>query len=175
MDIKEFKKKYEGANLAISSEVLLEDLKQLEESYVVEIEQFVADWIKYCHNTGVNLKQALEVGEVVFYNYANQKDFKKLHEFMKDEDNQEIFAQAWMFGYIITEARYLVKLKGVIDGTKALKHDISDDNWYMGIVHEVNNIKVFHTKRELVNAGFEWMFSCPGIEIEEVEWWNGIS
>lgn len=169
MDIKEFKKKYEDTNLVISSEVLLEDLKQLEESYVVEIEPFIADWINYCHNTGVNLKQALEVGEVVFYNYANQKDFKKLHEFMKDEDNQEIFAQAWMFGYTVKETRYLVKLKGVIDGTKALKHDISDDNWYMGIVHEVNNIKVFHTKRELEEAGFGDVFNSPLFEVKEVE------
>lgn len=169
MDIKGIIKKYEGASLAISSEVLLEGLKQLEESYAVKIEQFVADWIKYCKNTGVTLKQALGVGEVVFYNYANQKDYKRLHEFMKEEDNQEIFAQAWLFGYIITEARYLVKLKGVIDGTKALKHDISDDNWYMGIVHEVNNIKVFHTKEELEAGGFGGVFNNPLFEVEEME------
>ena len=126
---------------------------------------------QYLHTdqSGVTLKQALEVDEVVFYNYANQKDFKKLYEFMKDEDNQEIFAQAWLFGYIITEAQYLVKLKGVIDGTKALKHDISDDNWYMGIVHEVNSIKVFHTKRELENGGFSEVFNSPLFEVEEVE------
>lgn len=167
MDIKEFKKKYEGANLVISSEVLLEDLKQLEESYVVEIEPFIADWINYCHNTWVTLKQALEVDEVVFYNYANKKDFKKLNEFMKDEDNQEIFAQAWMFGYTVREARYLVKLRGVIDGTKALKHDISNDDWYMGIIHEFNYIRVFHTKKELEAGGFSSVFDNPMFEVEE--------
>lgn len=161
MDTEEFTKKYKGVNFAISLE------KILEESYAVKIEQFVADWIKYCKNTGVNLKQALEVGEVVFYNYANQKDFKKLHEFMKDEDNQEIFAQAWMFGYTVREARYLVKLKGIIDGTKALKHNIDDDAWYMGIVHEVNYIKVFHTKRELEDGGFGGVFDNPMFEVEE--------
>lgn len=169
MDIKEFIKKYDGVSLAISPEEFLEGLKQLEELYVVEIKQFVADWIKYCHNTGVSLKRALEVGEVVFYNYVYQKDYKRLHEFMKDEDNQEIFAQAWMFGYTVKEERYLVKLKGVIDGTKALKHDTSDDNWYMGIVHEVNSIKVFHTKRELENGGFSGVFDNPMFEVEEVE------
>lgn len=167
MDIKEIIKKYEGASLAISSEVLLEDLKQLEESYVVEIEQFVADWIKYRHNTGVSLKQALEVGEVVFYNYVYQKDYKMLHEFMKDEDNQEIFAQAWMFGYTVKGERYLVKLKGVIDGTKALKQDTSNGDWYMGIVHEVNSIRVFHTKKELEAGGFGGVFDNPMFEVEE--------
>lgn len=88
---------------------------------------------------------------------------------MKDEDNQEIFAQAWMFGYTVKEERYLVKLKGVIDGTKALKHDTSDDNWYMGIVHEVNSIKVFHTKEELEAGGFSEVFNSPLFEVEEVE------
>lgn len=167
MDIKEYIKKYDGVSLAISPEAFLEGLKQLEESYAVEIEQFVADWIKYCKNTGVTLKQALEVGEVVFYNYANQKDFKKLYEFMEDEDNQEIFAQAWLFGYIITEARYLVKLKGVIDGTKVLKHNLNDDSWYMGISFEVKDLKDKHTKRELEEAGFGGVFGNPLFEVEE--------
>lgn len=168
MDIKEYIKKYDGVSLAISPEAFLEGLKQLEESYAVEIEQFVADWIKYCKNTGVDLKRALEVGEVVFYNYANQKDFKKLCEFMKDEDNQEIFAQAWLFGYIITEARYLVKLKGVIDGTKVLKHNLNDDAWYMGIPFEVKDLKDKHTKRELEDGGFSGVFDNPMFEVEEV-------
>mgnify|MGYP000977255487 CR=1 FL=1 len=170
MDIKEFTKKYEGDSLVISHGALLEDIRQLEESYVVEIEQFVADWIKYCKKTGVTLKQALEVGEVVFYNYANQKDFKKLHEFMEDEDNQEIFSQAWLDGYtVMEEERYLVQLRGVIDGTKALKHDTSNDDWYMGIVHEVNYIKVFHTKRELEAGGFSGVFDNPLFEVKEIE------
>lgn len=144
---------------------ILDKLYKVTESIVVD--QFVADWIKYCKNTGVTLKQALEVGEVVFYNYANQKDFKKLYEFMKDEDNQEIFAQAWLFGYIITEARYLVKLKGVIDGTKVLKHNLNDDAWYMGIPFEVKDLKDKHTKRELEEAGFGGVFDSPLFEVEE--------
>lgn len=169
MDIKEFTKKFGGVKFAISSEELLKDLKQLEESYVVEIEHFIADWINYCHNTGVNLKQALEVDEIVFYNYANQKDYKKLHEFMKDEGNQETFAQAWMFGYTIKEARYIVKLKGVIDGTKVLKHNLNDDAWYMGIPFEAKDLKDKHTKRELEAGGFGGVFNNPMFEVVEEE------
>lgn len=169
MDIKEFIKKDEGASLSISFKALLEDLMQSGELCVVEIEQFVADWIKYCKNTGVTLKQSLEVGEVVFYNYANQKDFKKLHEFMKDGGNQETFAQAWMFGYTIKEARYLVKLKGVIEGVKVLKYDVHNSTWYMGLLQEYPCIKSFHTKRELEAGGFRGVFDNPMFEVEEVE------
>lgn len=29
--------------------------------------------------------------------------------------------------------------------------------------------KVIKRMEDLVNAGFEWMFSCPGFNVEEVE------
>lgn len=45
--------------------------------------QFVADWIKYCKNTGVTLVRALMVEEIDLYNYANQKDSEKLKAFLR--------------------------------------------------------------------------------------------
>lgn len=130
--------------------------------------QFVADWIRYCKNTGVTLKQALVVGEIVFYNYANQKDLKKLHEFMEDEGNQETFAQAWLFGYTIKEERYLVKLKGVRNTTMVLKCAVNGI-WYMGDILEFASIRVYHTRRELEAGGFGEVFNSPLFEVEEVE------
>ncbi|MBF1724491.1 MAG: DUF1642 domain-containing protein [Streptococcus sp.] len=58
------------------------------------IPQFVADWIKYCKNTGVTLVRALMVEEIDLYNYANQKDSEKLKAFLRVKENQEIFARA---------------------------------------------------------------------------------
>lgn len=58
----------------------------------VTIPQFVADWIKYCKNTNVTMTRALLVGEVDFYNYANQKDLSRLTDFFSDGKNQDIFA-----------------------------------------------------------------------------------
>lgn len=72
--------------------IFLEDLQELDEPQKVTIPQFVADWIKYCKNTGVTLVRALLVEEIDLYNYANQKDYKKLKEFLKVKDNQEAFA-----------------------------------------------------------------------------------
>ena len=170
MNKQELIKKYEDTIYAIiSTDEVLKDLKQLEEACVVEIERFIADWIEYCKNTDVTLKHALMVGEIVFYNYANQKDFKKLHEFMKDEGNQETFAQAYMFGYTIKEEeQYLVKLKGVIKGTKVLKHNKSQDTWYMGTIYGCDSLESFHTKEELEKAGFGEVFNSPLFEVEEV-------
>ena len=42
----------------------------------VIVPQFVADWIEYCKITHVDLQHALIVGDVYFYNYANQKIFQ---------------------------------------------------------------------------------------------------
>ena len=74
----------------------------------VTISQFVADWIEYCKFTHVDLQQALIVGDVYFYNYANQKDFSKLKEFLETENNQATFARAWLDGYNIQGTKYVV-------------------------------------------------------------------
>lgn len=90
-------------------------IEQLDEPQKVQVPQFVADWIKYCKNTNVTLARALLVEEVDFYNYANQKDSKKLKEFLRVKDNQEAFARAWLDGYEVEEKRYMVRMKGVDD------------------------------------------------------------
>ena len=71
----------------------------------VTIPQFVAEWIEYCKFTHVNLQHALIVGDVYFYNYANQKDFSKLKEFLETENNQATFARAWLDGYTVEKEK----------------------------------------------------------------------
>lgn len=125
------------------------------------VPQFVADWIKYCKFTNVNLQNALLVGDVYFYNYANQKDFSKLKEFLETENNQVTFARAWLDGYTIEEERrYFVKIR-------ATKHYFSRDG--KGKIFFSLAYKDSFTKKELEEANFGWVFDCEGIEIEEVE------
>lgn len=99
----------------VDTSEVLRDLKQLDEPQKVKIPQFVADWIEYCKFTHVDLQHAFIVGDVYFYNYANQKDFSKLKEFLETESNQETFVLAWIYGYEgEKEKRYRVKIKGKI-------------------------------------------------------------
>ena len=121
----------------------------------VKIPQFVAGWIEYCKFTHVDLQHALIVGDVDFYNYANQKDFSKLKEFLETENNQETFARAWLDGYEVEEEkRYLVKSQS--GSILYFSQDITAGNYKA-------------TRKELEEANFGWVFSCEGIEIEEVE------
>lgn len=130
------------------------------------VPQFVADWIKYCKFTNVNLQNALLVGDVYFYNYANQNDFSKLKEFLKTENNQENFARAWLDGYEVEkEKRYTVKIKAV--NQYLVKNP---DEEFLGFLQ--SRLKSKFTRKELEDAGFGWVFDCEGVEVQEVELWE---
>ena len=136
----------------------------------VTIPQFVADWIEYCKFTHVDLQHALIVGDVYFYNYANQKDFSKLKEFLETENNQETFARAWLDGYEVEEEkRYRAKVKGMNSMNGYLARNKNLGTWYFGISGNDKNHCTNHTRKELEDAGFGWVFDCPGVQIEEVK------
>lgn len=134
------------------------------------VPQYVADWIKYCKFTNVNLGRALFISDIDFYNYENQEDCSKLKEFLGTETNQETFALAWTLGYEVEkEARYTVRFKWLYGGDAYLT-DRHFEN-YCDIRSYRDEIKdnLQHTRKELESNGFGWVFNCEGIEIEEVE------
>lgn len=55
---------------AVKVKDVIDKLKQLDEPQKVTIPQFVADWIKYCKNTGVTL--------VRFSKEINQRNFEEV-------------------------------------------------------------------------------------------------
>lgn len=145
-------------------------VNQIDEPTKPVVPQFVADWIKYCKFTNVNLQNALLVGDVYFYNYANQNDFSKLKEFLKTENNQENFARAWLDGYEIEqEKRYRVSVKNVRTRQGTLNRSKKSGVFIFSNPEENNLYDTKFTRKELEVAGFEWVFDCEGIEIEEVQ------
>lgn len=135
----------------------------------VTIPQFVAEWIWYCKNTNVTMTRALLIGEVDFYNYANQKDYSRLIDFLGSGVNQETFAHAWLDGYEVEkEKRYLVKVIGLGGLYECLNFDTTEKIWKFFDCNNTNRFRIHHTRKELEKAGFGWVFDCEGIEIEEV-------
>uniref|UniRef100_UPI0028D274E5 DUF1642 domain-containing protein n=1 Tax=uncultured Streptococcus sp. TaxID=83427 RepID=UPI0028D274E5 len=128
------------------------------------IPQFVAKWIEYCKFTHVDLQNALLVGDVYFYNYANQKDFSKLKEFLETGNNQDLFARAWLDGYTVEkEKRYVVT-----DGNHLYFKKYQEDVEIVILADEMpgtmDYVKKFDTKeeaREVANI-FGW-------KVKEVE------
>lgn len=136
----------------------------------VTIPQFVADWLKYCKLTGVDLYHALEMGDLYFGNYANQKDDLKLKDFLGSAINQETFARAWLDGYTVEkEKRYLVKVIGVSKLYECLNFDTTENRWKFFDCDNTKTYRTHHTRKQLEEAGFEDVFNSPLFEVEEVE------
>lgn len=134
------------------------------------IPQFVADWIKYCKFTNVNLGRALFISDIDFYNYGSQEDCSKLKEFLGTETNQEIFARAWLDGYEVEEEpRYTVRVKGVDGYGRYLNRNLDNQYWFLASDNETGSYRTKHTRKELEEAGFGWVFDCEGVEVKGVD------
>ena len=136
----------------------LKALEQLDEPEKVKVPQFVADWIE-------KYKRELSIREAMSQAHVSIEVDDWLMEL--DEDgaflNQDTFALAWIFGYEVEEEkRYLVKIKA--SNQYIMKNP--DEN---AIFFYSSRAYSRLTRKELEEAGYGWVFDCPGIEIEEVE------
>lgn len=74
------------------------------------------------------------------------------------------------FGYEVEkEPRYTIKIKGIDGYCKYLNRDTKTQKWLFASKTELERFRAHHTRKELEDAGFGWIFSCEGIEVEEVE------
>ena len=158
-----------GPRPMIDKLTALELIKLLDEPQKVTVPQFVSDW--YEEN-----KDDFE-GNLFrcAYNIPSTFDGAKLNEFERWLLNAsikafQILVNMHQFGYTVEkEKRYIVKVKGVEEGHKYLNHRISLDSWFFSGESEPLDFSVKHTRKELEEAGFGWVFNCEGVEIEEVE------
>jgi len=156
MNVKELIEKFEERKTIIgnfqSYAVWWEDVKeifeQLDEPKLVKVPQFIAEFIT----------EQKKLGHTLSYSIDTSMSDRVAEWYW---DNSELFALAWIFGYEVEkEKQYLVKIK-------ATKHYLVKDG--NGKIFFSLAFKGYFTKKELEEAGFGWVFDCPGIEIEEVE------
>lgn len=130
------------------------------ESEKVKIPQFVADWIEAC-------KENLAIGLYIAMNPDFMKQWNKsdkLISWVRKINNQNLFARAWLDGYEVEkEKRYEVRLKNIDD--YLVKTSNNEYHFYHNIFTQSRN----HTREELEQANFGWVFDCEGVEVEEVE------
>nr|DAP05777.1 MAG TPA: Protein of unknown function (DUF1642) [Caudoviricetes sp.] len=78
-------------------------------------------------------------------------------------------ARAWLDGYEVEkEKRYLVKIVGMNRINGCLSYNKNLDKWFFGAVTDQKPYRTKHTRKQLEESGFGWVFDCPGIEVEEV-------
>ena len=148
----------------ISRKGLLELVKQLDEPGKVTIPQFVANWIEVCKE---HLTSSLYLAMTPSFLKSNNQGIELTLWIKK---NEETFARAWLDGYEVEkEKRYLVKVKGVNEECECLFFGELSNTWKFRSLGSFGELKKHHTRKELEEAGFGWVFDCPGIEIEGVD------
>lgn len=182
MNKKELVEKYEYLNhdcfRRVDTSEVLRDLKQLDELQKVVVPQFVADWIANVKRNGFKFRNSSRFHEEIV---SSDDVYRVMYYILKESiareairiwvnANRDAFARAWLDGYEVKkEKRYLVKLKGVVSNFMVLKHNINEDTWYMSNKINYTDLKAYHTKKQLEQAGFGEVFNSPLFEIEEVE------
>lgn len=136
----------------------LELIKLLDEPQEVEIPMFVADFITEQKKLGHTLSYSID---------ACMSD--RVAEWYWD--NSELFALSWVNGYEVEkEKRYYVRFKGMeSDDFNYLNFIKFQHAWVLSSIKLDKKFRTEHTKKQLEEAGFGWVFDCEGIELEEVE------
>lgn len=138
---------------------VIEKLKQLDEPQPVKIPPFAAEHIEWAKEEDFHLLGAM----------SRENFDKKLEDWFYTGDNMELFARAWLDGYEVEkEKKYKIVMLNIASSGGVLTRIKHDDSWIwidtLGTIVEGRT----HTRKELEDAGFGWVFDCPGLEVEEV-------
>ena len=151
-----------GEKYYVALENVLDLVRQLDEPQKVVVPQFVADYIKDAKYYEWDLDD-------VFDHIAEESEESEIYIWFYPLGNVDILARAWLDGYEVEkEKRYLVKIKNLNPLFCYLAHSDHGDYWSI-TYSKINGLSTKHTRKELEEAGFGWVFDCEGIEVEEVQ------
>lgn len=141
---------------------ILGSIEQLDKPQEVPVPQFVADYIKYAIENDWDFQDLFKCIE--------DEEDEELMRWVYHERNQETLAAAWINGYTVEkEKRYYVRFKGMESGDFNYLNFIKFQHaWVLSSIKLGKKFRTEHTKKELEEAGFGWVFDCEGIELEEV-------
>lgn len=147
--------------LKINRAGLIKLIDQLDEPKEVVVPQFVADWYEeYKDNLEYNIWDWMK------YNLEPKKRENVIFSrwLGKTANNPvETLVKMKLYGYTVEkEPKYTVKIKSV---NQYLVRNTDED--FLGFLQ--SRLKSKFTRKELEEAGFDWVFDCTGIEIEEVK------
>ena len=157
-----------GEKYYVALEDVLDLVKQLDEPEKVKVSEEEAKFLKtFDFNRENDVATALYHVSRTGWGYElTDRDGTELKHLTREArlpKNRKRLIKAILDGYEVEkEKRYLVKLKVVDQYLVSIK----DEN-FLGFVQ--SRLRSKFTRKQLEEAGFGWVFSCEGIEIEEVE------
>ena len=129
------------------------------------VPKFVADWYE-------GNKEYLDYNIWEFIKHWAMQPEDEFKKWMHDDDKIPIITLVNMhqFGYEVEKGkRYTVRVKGVDGYCEYLNKNLDNQHWFIASKNETEKYKTKHTRKELEEANFGWVFDCPGMEVEEVE------
>lgn len=144
----------------------------------VKVPQFVANWIANVKRNGFKFRNSSRFHEEIV---SSDDVYRVMYYILREgiageairiwvNANRDAFARAWLDGYEVEkEKRYLVKVKGVNDFGCYLNKGLLSKEYFWESKAEIGGCRTKHTRKQLEEDGFGWVFDCEGIEIEEVE------
>ena len=132
------------------------------------VKQCVANWYEgHKDEFEINLYREICRSEEN-YEYGSLTDFQKW--LISGKTNPfSVLVNMHQFGYEVEkEARYTVRVKGIDGYSKYLNRDTKTQGWLFASETELERFRAHHTRKELEDAGFGWVFSCEGVEVKEV-------
>ena len=146
---------------------IIKRIEQLDESQKVKVSEEEAKFLEtFDFNRENDVATALYHVSRTGWGYElTDRDGTELKHLTREArlpKNRKRLIKAILDGYEVEkEKRYLVKLKVVDQYLVSIK----DEN-FLGFVK--SRLRSKFTRKKLEEAGFGWVFDCPGIEIEEV-------
>lgn len=132
------------------------------------VPQYVADWYE-----GNKQNLDLNLCSLVYDLARNSTDCYREEFKAWAEGNKKTFITTLVnmhqFGYEAEkEPRYTVEIKGIDDEWSFLNHNTHFNEWTLNDGEETEVVRAAHTRKELEDADFGWVFDCPGVEVKEV-------
>ena len=133
----------------------------------VVVPQFVADW--YEEN-----KDSFEFNVcdwIAFRDEAKKSENREFNNWINNSRENPIQTLVNMnqFGYEVEkEKRYFVKIKGNIKENMLVYGEFLK-RYFFTKSFSLDDVIYSHTRKELEDANFGWVFDCEGIDIEEME------
>ena len=130
------------------------------------VPQFVADW--YEGHKDILNEAIWEY--LVNWDDVVQDDFKNWMYKAYENGAITTLVNMHQFGYEVEkEPRYTVRIKGIDGYSKYLNRDTNTQKWLFASKTESERFLAHHTRKELEDADFGWVFSCEGVEVKELE------
>ena len=173
MNKQELIKKYEYMNhdcfRRVDVSEVLADLRQLDEPQKPVVSQFVADWYEeHKDDFEGSLFRCIDCIPSLY----DEGDLNALEEWIIDCETKpfQTLANMHQFGYTVEkEKRYYIRLKNVDENYNYLTCIKYLNAWCLTELKTDKKFRMTHTRKQLEDANFGWVFDCPGIEIEEAE------